>query len=106
MQKSACQTLMQWGKQAYIPLEVRSDGQVDLQHRSGDRLHMCAQLQSRKVVDEPETANQAITRGLMTVTMSCRWQAGLLKAHRLGDILGNALTLGHCSAGKCGAQNC
>ena len=67
---------MQWGKQAYIPLEVRSNGQVNLEHRPGDRLHMCAELQPRKVVDEPVTAHQAVTRGLMIVTTDCRLLAG------------------------------
>ena len=42
------------GKEAYIPHEVRSDGEVNLQHRPCDRLHVRTQLQAWKVVDEPE----------------------------------------------------
>ena len=62
--------------EAYVPLEVGSDGQVNLQHRAGDGLHVCAELQPRKVVDEPETAKQAMASVLMMVMMSCTIQAG------------------------------
>lgn len=51
-------------KTTYIPLEVRSDGQVDLEHRPGDGLHMRTELQPRKVVNEPGAAKQAVTQVL------------------------------------------
>lgn len=49
----------------YIPLEVWSDRQVNLQHGAGDGLHVSAQLQAREVVNEPAKAQQEIRNMLM-----------------------------------------
>ena len=61
----------------YIPFEVRSDGQVNLQHRAGDGLHVCTELQAREVVDEPVKGQQEIT-GVLTIHGSVPWLCHML----------------------------
>lgn len=40
-----------WPVSTHIPFEIRGDGQIDLEHRARDWLHMGIQLQARELMD-------------------------------------------------------
>lgn len=57
-------------------LEVRRDGEVDLEHGTRDGLHVRAQLKARELVDQPGTRNRAHRVESMSGQQWGRWIGG------------------------------